>query len=63
MKPSLSADDIWNIGFDHFFDPNVKLPKTTDVANVEGAELYLSKGLNDAKNYREALNRKENSNA
>lgn len=51
MKTSLTADDLWNIGFDRFFDRNVKIP----IRTLEGLTI-ISKGRWAAKAYREALN-------
>lgn len=59
MKTSLSPDDLWNIGFDYYFDGDVKFPKSPS----KEADVFLFKGYDDAKLYREALNRKEDSNA
>jgi hypothetical protein len=59
MKTSPTKDDFYNVGFDHYFDNNVKIPKSI----LAGNQLYFYKGYNDAKLYREALNKKEDSDA
>ena len=57
MKCVLTADDLWNIGFDYYFDGSVELP-----AEPEEDIQHVYNGYNTAKEYREAINRKENSN-
>ena len=59
MKCVLTVDDLWNLGFDHYFEPETKIP---GVASAEG-QMCLLNGFNDAKKYKEALHRKEDSNA